>query len=77
MWVQVVLIIIQLIAMALSVLLAPKPKAPEAQALENVPQADPSRFVPVLFGKRTFKSANIVWYGDRSTRPHKVSQGKK
>lgn len=68
-----ILMVVQL----LSSLLAPKPKPPEAQQLDNVPTADPSRYVPVLFGTRTFSNASIVWYGDRSTQPHKTKSGKK
>jgi hypothetical protein len=71
------MIAILMVVNLLSALLAPKPKPPEVQQLDNVPAADPSKFVPVLFGTRTFKSSSIVWYGDRSTKPHKTKQGKK
>jgi hypothetical protein len=33
--------------------------------------------MPVLFGCKNMKGANVVWYGDLKTTPIKVKGGKK
>lgn len=80
--VTIALIIIQVVmlitSILLSILLQPKPPAgPSPQDINQVPTADPSRFVPVLFGTRTIKASNVIWFGDKSTEPHKTKTGKK
>jgi hypothetical protein len=73
--IQIVLLIVSLV---LSMLIQPKPPAgPSPEQMGDVPTADPSRPVPVLFGTRTFKSPSIIWYGDLKTIPHKTKTGKK
>jgi hypothetical protein len=78
-WVLIIIYIILLIAsILLSVLLQPKPPpGPSPQEISSVPTADPFRSVPVLFGTRTIKAANVIWYGDLHTEPHTTSTGKK
>lgn len=74
----IIYIILLIISILLSVLLQPKPPpGPSPQEISAVPTADPSRSVPVLFGTRTIKTGNVIWYGDFYTEPHKTSAGKK
>ena len=74
----IIYIVLLIVSTLLSVLLQPKPPAgPSPQEISSVPTADPSRSVPVLFGTRTIKAANVIWYGDLSTLPHKTKVGKK
>ncbi len=59
---------------ALTLLLAPKPKAPkpeEAKDLEN-PTAEAGRPIPVVFGTITVKGLNFLWYGDKGILTYKV-----
>jgi hypothetical protein len=56
------------IMVALSLLLAPKPKQPKKPlpiGLEqfDIPTAEEGRPIPVLFGKRYIQAPNVVWYG--------------
>ena len=52
-------------------------KPPEVDDLDITPIAD-GKEIPVLFGTRDIDATQyVLWDGDRKTRPHKVSQGKK
>lgn len=56
------------IMIALSLLLAPKPKKPQQMkpiSLEqfDVPTAEEGRPIQVLFGKKYIASPNVVWFG--------------
>ncbi len=63
----------------LSYLLAPKPESPNAHNLKDfdVPMADPSKEITVVFGTGWLKDPNVVWYGDLGTSPIESSSGKK
>lgn len=56
------------IMIALSMLLAPKPKQPKGMkpiGLEqfDIPTAEEGRPIQVLFGKKYIAAPNVVWYG--------------
>jgi hypothetical protein len=60
------------IMVALSMILAPKPKQPKKPlpvGLEqfDIPTAEEGRPIQVLFGKRYIASSNVVWYGHYRT----------
>jgi hypothetical protein len=42
----------------------------------QVPTASDGREVPVLFGCRTIRGPNVVWYGDLNTTAIKAKGGK-
>lgn len=70
--VWVVQLVVAVAVSAISYLLAPKPKGPgPAKDLEN-PTADASRPRPVLFGTKTIKGLNLLWFGDKKKRSYKV-----
>lgn len=67
-----------LISVALQVvayLIMPKPKAPKPDAAKEMdaPTAEAGREVPVPFGTLTIKSANCLWYGDKTMHTYEVS----
>lgn len=71
-----VLLAIAVVTTAISVLLAPKPKANKpasASDLEN-PSNDAGREMSVLFGEGVIKSGNFLWYGQKSVRSYTVKQ---
>lgn len=72
-------LIILIATIAISIAMAPKipQRKPEAVEDSGIPTADPSRFAPVLFGTRTIKKSNVVWYGDLLTIPIYADSGKK
>ncbi len=61
------------IMIALSMLLAPKPKLPKSNlkpvSLEqfDIPTAEEGRPIQVLFGKKYVMAPNVVWYGHLKT----------
>jgi hypothetical protein len=59
--------------MAVAYLIMPKPKQPkpEIRDLEN-PTADAGRPIPKIFGTKTIKGVNVLWYGEKTTRQYKV-----
>ena len=59
--------------------LTPKPQSQPRPELEDlqVPTAEAGREIPVLFGCRDIRGANVVWYGDFKTEPIKTKGGKK
>lgn len=68
------LLAVAAISVAVNLLLAPRPKAPkpdEVQELE-LPTAEAGRPIPVVFGTMRVKGLNILWYGEKSSRQSKV-----
>lgn len=61
-WVQLLWFIVSLI---ITIVLSPKPAQPKPAALEDfdLPVAEESRSLPVIFGKVRITGANITWYG--------------
>lgn len=62
--------------------LRPKPQVPNAPRPAGlnefqVPTASAGRPVPVLFGTRWLKGANVVWYGNLGIAPIRESSGGK
>jgi len=76
MWQQ---IIIWVVTTVLSALLAPRPKVQDAQPGQigdkDVPIASQDAPIPVLFGTRVIRQANVVWYGDVKTTEIRQSSG--
>lgn len=69
------LIIVAAVAsVAISLLLAPKIKAPKPEAAKDLedPVAEAGKPVPVVFGTVTVKGLNLLWYGDKTQRTSKV-----
>lgn len=56
-----------------------KQQSPTAASLEafSAPTAEAGREIPVVFGTRVIKSANVVWYGDLKAVAIKKKGGKK
>lgn len=75
----IIYLIILIATIAISLAMAPKPVQLKPDSIEDagIPTADPSRFAPVLFGTRTIKKSNVVWYGDLLTIPIYADSGKK
>lgn len=67
------------IALVVTYALAPKPQTQPPAGLEDIeaPIAEEGREIPVLFGCRDIRGANVVWYGDFKTKRIKSSGGKK
>lgn len=63
------------IAIVLSMALAPKPPASKPATLDDfsIPTAEEGRPVPVVFGKVRITGANVLWYGDLKTKKLKKS----
>ena len=74
--------VVQLIIVAVSILaaraLAPKPPQPKLPSVSelDVPTAEEGRSIAVLFGTRTIRSPNVVWYGDFKYKRVKTKTGK-
>lgn len=71
----VIQIAITVAMLIVSYLLAPKPKAPQPNATKDfeAPTADAGRPIPVVFGTKTVKGTNILWWGDKRILSHKIS----
>lgn len=56
-----------------------KQQSPVAASLDafTAPTAEAGREIPVVFGTRDIKSANVVWYGHLKVAPIKKKGGKK
>lgn len=54
-------------------LFLPRPKTPkpEVRDLES-PTASAGRPIPYVVGTKTITSANVLWYGEKSTRQYSV-----
>ncbi|BCB28157.1 hypothetical protein SKTS_30430 [Sulfurimicrobium lacus] len=74
MWVQIA---IWVITTVIGMLLTPKPPKPIAPTPGNldVPVAESGKAIPVLFGTRVIRQANVVWYGDVKTTEIRQSSG--
>lgn len=61
-------------AVALSLLLMPKPKTPRPDAAKDLddPTAEAGKPIPVVFGRGTVKGLNVLWYGDKGIATYKV-----
>lgn len=73
-WWFVIQIAIAVILSIVSYLLAPRAKAPQPDATKDfeAPTAEAGRPIPVVFGTKTVKSPNVLWYGDKRIVKHKV-----
>lgn len=67
------------IALIVGVAMSPKPETQPPAGLGDfdVPTAEVGKEIPVLFGTRDLKSANVVWYGDLLAVPIRKKGGKK
>ena len=67
------------IALLVTFVLRPRPQNAKPAGLDEIqaPTAEEGREIPVLFGCRELKGANVVWYGDLKTNAIRVSGGKK
>lgn len=67
------------IALVLTYALAPKPESRPPAGIADIeaPVAEEGKEIPVLFGCRDLRGANVVWYGDLKTKAIKSSGGKK
>lgn len=77
MWAQIILFVVSIIV---QVVMAPKPPSATPPAGLNefdIPTAELGRAIPVLFGTRDIKGANVVWYGDLGTSKIQKGGGKK
>ena len=75
MWWYVVYFIV---ALVIAFAMMPKPESQNAKVgTIDGPTATEGREIPVLFGTRVIKQANIVWYGDIKTIALKKKGGKK
>lgn len=72
-WYIVVFVVALLVAYATM----PKPENNAKVGTVEAPTAEEGRDIPVLFGTREIKSANVVWYGDVRTVAIKKKGGKK
>jgi hypothetical protein len=68
------IIVAAIAALALSVVLMPKPKAPRPDATKDLdnPTAEAGRPIPVVFGTITVRGLNLCWYGEKSQKTYKV-----
>lgn len=66
-------LIVGLALMVISYLIMPKPKSDSSAITEaDDPTADAGRPIPVLFGTKTIKSPNCLWFGDKEYVKSKV-----
>ena len=68
------LIALAIASVALSLLLAPRPKAPKPDSVKDLedPTSEAGRPIPVVFGTVTVKGLNVLWHGDKSFSTKKV-----
>ncbi len=66
-------LLIALALMVVAYLIMPKPKqqSPETKDMDD-PVAEAGKPLPVLFGTKTVKGLNVLWFGDKSYRKRKV-----
>lgn len=77
MWLSLFWIVLTMvISYAMQAASMPKPENATAGKLD-VPEPDPGRPLPVVFGTNIIKGANVTWYGDAAAVPIKSSGGKK
>lgn len=70
----VVQFVIALVMMVAAYLLMPKPKMPSSSDAESMedPKVSSGTPIKVVFGTKTVKDPNILWFGEKSTRKYKV-----
>lgn len=58
----------------LGYMLAPKPKAPPPPELDDLksPTASTGREIPKIYGTKTIKGLNIIYFGEKEIRNVKV-----
>jgi len=67
-------LVLALVLVAVSAMLAPKPKQTKAEIRElDDPTADAGREIPVVFGTVTVKDSNILWFGEKTTKSYTVN----
>lgn len=66
-------IAISVTMMVVAYIMTPKPKQPkpEVKDLES-PTADAGRPVPFVFGTKTVKGVNVMFYGEKTTHQYEV-----
>jgi hypothetical protein len=82
MWAQ---LLVWVITTVIGALLSPRPAKPSGSAaptpgVVDVPVAESGKPIPVLFGTRVIRQANVVWFGDVRTteiRQNSENRGKK
>lgn len=67
-------LIIGIILQVIAYLLMPKPKQPKPPALADAedPVAEAGIPIPYLFGSKTIKGLNVLWYGDKNKTTRKI-----
>ena len=68
-----------LVLVAVVFMTMPKPQSMPPASFEDVsaPVAKEGKEIPVLFGTKMLRGANVVWYGDFDSSPIKAKGGKK
>ena len=66
------------VALVISYASRPKPTSQSPAGLEDVtaPTAEDGIEIPVLFGTKIIKGANVVWYGNFKTKAIKTGSSK-
>lgn len=67
-------IILAIIFNVIAYFLAPKPKKEKPPEVKDVddPTASAGRPIPVLFGSKSIKGLNVLWFGDKSKATFEV-----
>lgn len=75
-WIAAVIFVV---ALVVAYTMQPKPETRPPAGLDEIqaPTAEVGREIPVLFGRRRFDGANVVWYGHLRTVPIKSKGDKK
>ena len=75
-WIAAVIFVV---ALVVAYTMTPKPETRPPAGLDEIqaPTAEVGREIPVLFGRRKFEGANVVWFGHLRTVPIKSKGGKK
>ena len=68
---------VALVVYAISSIPEPETQPPASLGEFDIPTISSSKEIPILFGSKTIKSANIVWYGDLKTEAIRSKGGKK
>lgn len=70
----IIMLAVSLILMVVGYLLAPRPKQPQPDSTKDFddPTADAGRPIPVVFGTKTVKGLNVLWFADKRTFQYKV-----
>lgn len=66
-------LIIALALMVVAYLIMPKPKASPNEIKDmDDPTAEAGKPLPVLFGTKTIKGLNVLWFGEKRYKKRKV-----